>query len=134
MKYKNYQAIIDYSDDDKTFYGRVLCTRDIIYFEGLTVEELDTSFRETLDDYFDHCKESGKEPGRPLEGEFEARITPERLAQEIHKSHIPFDREEIDDFLCHCGYEPRADNDDSRERFWNCWKRLQENDAMRKAI
>ena len=44
MKYKGYEAIIGYDDEDRLFTGHVINTRDVIAFGGLTVDELEQSF------------------------------------------------------------------------------------------
>ena len=35
MKYKGYEAKIEYDDEDRLFVGRVINTKDIIAFDGL---------------------------------------------------------------------------------------------------
>jgi predicted HicB family RNase H-like nuclease len=67
------------------FHGEVAHTRDVITFEGQTVEELETAFRESIDDYLDWCAERGKTPDKPYSGQFVLRISPplhRRLAEE----------------------------------------------------
>ena len=62
LKYKDYRGQVEYSDEDSTFYGRILGINDLVSFEGSTVEELKKSFIESVDDYIETCKELGKNP------------------------------------------------------------------------
>ena len=77
MKYKGYQAKIEYDDEAKVFHGRVLGIKDVINFEGDCVEELDKAFKDSVTDYLAFCKERGERPEKPFSGKFEVRIQPE---------------------------------------------------------
>ncbi len=139
MKYKGYQALITYWDDDRMFNGRVLCAGDVIGFEGETIQELEEMFHSALEDYFDLCKNNGKEPAEPLTGEFETTISPEQLAQELYKKRKSIEASEADSLLRACGHDPGVNHDDSRERFWACWKNLKkanvrEKDDLKQAV
>ncbi len=73
MKYKHYKAKIEYNDEYKMFYGRVLGIRDVISFHGKSVDELQQHFSETIEDYIKTCKEIGKDPERSYGGAFNVR-------------------------------------------------------------
>jgi len=77
MNYKRYSATVDYDDQAKIFFGTVINTQDVITFEGTTVQKLEKAFHESVDDYLDFCKESGKTPEKPFSGKFTIRISPE---------------------------------------------------------
>jgi predicted HicB family RNase H-like nuclease len=77
MKYKGYEAIIEYDEVDRLFFGRVINTRDIISFDGTTVEELQQSFEAVIDEYLEDCQQEGKEPDKVFSGQFNLRISPE---------------------------------------------------------
>ncbi|RJP23647.1 MAG: type II toxin-antitoxin system HicB family antitoxin [Candidatus Omnitrophota bacterium] len=123
MKYKGYQALITYWDDDNTFVGRVLCANDVIGFEGQSVTELEEMFHSALDHYLEGKED--KEPAKPLTGKFEVKIPPEQLARELFKTRNHIEEKEVDSLLRACGHEPGEIYDDSRERFWICWKNFQ---------
>lgn len=53
MEYKGYYAEIEYDEDTKRYYGRVINTRDIITFHGETIEETNKEFEKSVDDYLD---------------------------------------------------------------------------------
>ncbi|MDJ0647549.1 MAG: type II toxin-antitoxin system HicB family antitoxin [Xenococcaceae cyanobacterium MO_188.B19] len=77
MKYKGYQAVIEFDEEDRLFVGRVINTKDIIVFDGLSVAELEQSFHRVIDEYLEDCAELGKEPNKPFSGKFNLRISPD---------------------------------------------------------
>ncbi|MBD5642260.1 MAG: type II toxin-antitoxin system HicB family antitoxin [Desulfovibrio sp.] len=62
-------------------FGQVLGIADLISYEGQSVQELKEDFKNGVDDYLDHCKQTGKEPGKPYSGKFTLRIDPELHAK-----------------------------------------------------
>ncbi|MEM9509848.1 MAG: type II toxin-antitoxin system HicB family antitoxin [Cyanobacteria bacterium P01_E01_bin.35] len=77
MKYKGYEATIEYDEVDQIFFGRVINTRDIISFDGESVAELKKSFEAVIEEYLEDCRQEGKEPNKVFSGQFNLRITPE---------------------------------------------------------
>lgn len=77
MKYKGFEGVVQYDDDAKIFHGEVINTRTVITFQGTTVDEIETAFRDSVDDYLEWCAERGKEPEKPFSGKFVLRIPPE---------------------------------------------------------
>ena len=51
--------------------------RDVVTFQGESVQELRQAFQESVDDYLAFCTERGEEPERPYSGTFTVRIPPE---------------------------------------------------------
>jgi predicted HicB family RNase H-like nuclease len=82
MKYKGYEAVIEYDEADQLFFGRVINTQDVISFDGKTVEELKESFEAVVEEYLADCQKEGKEPDKAYSGQFNLRISPE-LHQKI---------------------------------------------------
>jgi predicted HicB family RNase H-like nuclease len=82
MIYKGYQAIVEFDEEDRLFVGRVINTRDVIAFDGASVDELDQVFHAVIDEYLDDCSATGKDPDKPFSGRFNLRISPDlhRLA------------------------------------------------------
>ena len=74
MTYKGYSAAVEYDADDRTFSGRVVGLRDVLYFEGETVAELEEGLHAVVDDYLAICAEKGKEPDRPYSGRVGLRL------------------------------------------------------------
>jgi type I restriction enzyme R subunit len=65
MEYKGYVGTVKYDADAKLFHGDIANTRDVITFQGATVEEIDKAFKDSIDDYLAWCKEEGAEPEKP---------------------------------------------------------------------
>ena len=77
MTYRGYQARVKFDYDAGVFHGEVVDTRDVIFFEGTTVDELNKEFRFSIDDYLAMCAERGEEPDRPYSGKVALRMSPE---------------------------------------------------------
>lgn len=52
-------------------------SRDVVTFQGRSLDELRREMAESVEDYLEFCAEVGKEPERPYRGEFLVRTTPE---------------------------------------------------------
>jgi predicted HicB family RNase H-like nuclease len=77
MEYKGYMGMVEYDDDAKLFHGDVINTRDVITFEGATVDEIERAFRDSVDDYLVWCREEDSLPEKPYSGRFNLRLPPE---------------------------------------------------------
>jgi predicted HicB family RNase H-like nuclease len=66
MKYKGYTGHVEYDDEAKIFYGEVFGIKDVVTFQGTTVDEIEQAFKDSVDDYLAFCNERGEEPDRPL--------------------------------------------------------------------
>lgn len=75
MKYKGYWAEIKYSDEDECFCGIVEgLKKDVISFEGESVKELKTDFKNAIDHYLQTCKEINVEPEKQCKGSLNIRL------------------------------------------------------------
>jgi predicted HicB family RNase H-like nuclease len=77
MEYKGYVGKVEFDDEAGIFHGEVIDTRDVITFQGRSVDELKSAFQESIDDYLAFCKQRGEEPNKPFSGQFVTRIPPE---------------------------------------------------------
>ena len=77
MTYKGYSGVVQYDDEAKIFHGEVINTRTVITFQGTTVDEIESAFRDSVDDYLDWCRERDKDPEKPFSGKFVLRLSPE---------------------------------------------------------
>lgn len=82
LKYKGYTGIVEYDAEGKIFTGELIGLRSVITFQGRNPEELETSFRESIELFLDMCKEDGVTPEMPYSGRFNIRI-PSELHREI---------------------------------------------------
>ena len=70
LEYKGYLGTVEFSADDKVFFGKVQGINDLILFEEKSVSELENSFIESVQDYLETCKEIGKEPNKTFKGRY----------------------------------------------------------------
>lgn len=77
MEYKGYLGSMEISVEDNCLFGELLYIRDLIVYQGQTVEELRKAFESAVDDYLETCKELDWEPKKPCSGTFNVRIGPE---------------------------------------------------------
>ncbi len=77
MEYKGYIGKVEIDDEAGILYGEVVNVRDVITFEGTTVEEIQKAFRESVDDYLDFCAQRGESPEKPFSGKFVVRLPAE---------------------------------------------------------
>src|SRR5690625_5323174 len=80
LKYKGYHGKVEFDEEAGLFHGEIVDLRDVITFQGKSVEELDQGFRDSIDDYLDFCKQRGEEPDKPFSGRLMLR-----LPTEIHR-------------------------------------------------
>ena len=95
MTYKGYEGVVEYDDEAGLFAGEVINTRDVITFQGRTVEKLRQAFHESVDDYLVFCKERNEEPDKPFSGKLILRMPPElhrRLAIEARRKRQSVNR------------------------------------------
>lgn len=77
MTYKGYTGIVEFDEQARIFHGEVVGLRDVITFQGTSVDELEKAMAESVDFYLNWCVERGKEPDRPFSGKFMVRTSPE---------------------------------------------------------
>jgi predicted HicB family RNase H-like nuclease len=76
LTYKGYTGHVEYDDTEGNFHGEVLDLRDVITFQGKSVEEIERAFRESVDDYLEFCEQKGEEPDKPFSGRLMLRLSP----------------------------------------------------------
>src|SRR5690242_11386022 len=77
MQYKGYTGIAEVDEEAGLIFGHVVGLRDIVTFQGTTVEKARKSFEKSIDYYLEMCKEDGIEPEKPFSGKLMLRIPPE---------------------------------------------------------
>lgn len=76
MEYRGYIATVEFDNEADIFHGEVINLRDVITFQGKSVEELRQAFKDSIEDYLDFCATRNEEPERPFSGKFSLRIDP----------------------------------------------------------
>jgi len=66
MTYKGYQARVELDEEAGVFHGEVINTRDVITFQGSSVEKLKQAFEDSVDDYVEFCASRGEDPEKPV--------------------------------------------------------------------
>ena len=66
LEYKGYKGSVEYSKADNCLCGKGLgMSKDLILYEGNTVDELRKDFEGGIDSYLEGCKERGVTPQKP---------------------------------------------------------------------
>lgn len=83
IEYKNYLGSIEFSEEDKIFFGKVQGIKDLISYEGSNAVELINDFHAAVDDYLELCKSEGRKPEQAYKGSFNVRVS-----SKIHKQAV----------------------------------------------
>lgn len=83
LNYKGYTGTVDLDPEAGVFHGKVLDLRDVVTFEGRSVEEVERAFCDSVDDYLEMCAERGEQPDRPFSGRLMVRLSPD-LHRELY--------------------------------------------------
>jgi len=81
LEYKGYVGNVVFDDEAGVFSGEVVNTRDVITFQGASVDELRKAFEDSVDDYLEFCAERGEQPEKPFSGQFVLRT-----GTELHRA------------------------------------------------
>lgn len=78
MEYKGYLSRVEFDDEANIFHGEVINIRDVVTFQGKSVDELRQAFADSVEDYMAFCAERGEEPDQPFSGRFTLHLSPEQ--------------------------------------------------------
>ena len=87
LTYKGYAGRAEFDEEAGLLHGEVVDIKDVITFEGRSVEELERAFRESVDDYLDYCEKRGEKPDKPFTGRLTLRLTPELHRKAYIRAH-----------------------------------------------
>jgi len=89
LKYKGCSGTVEYSEEDNCLFGKVIgMNKNIISYEGSTVEELKADFESGIDIYLESCKDRGIKPQKPYSGSLNIRISSELHSQLALKAQM----------------------------------------------
>jgi len=78
MEHKGYLAHVVFDNTAAIFHGEVINIRDVITFQGASVNELRKAFEDSVEDYLAFCAERGEKPDEPFSGRFTIQLSPEQ--------------------------------------------------------
>src|SRR5688572_6721058 len=81
MKYKGYIGHVEYDNKLKVLFGEVIGIKDIVTFQAKNVDDLEESFKQSIDEYLEWCLENKEKPEKTFSGIFNLRINPELHAK-----------------------------------------------------
>ncbi len=76
LKYKDYEGTAELHMARRICRGKILFIDDLVTYEAASPAELQTEFEAAVDDYIETCTTLGREPQKPLRGQFNVRIPP----------------------------------------------------------
>jgi predicted HicB family RNase H-like nuclease len=76
MEYKGYLSRVEFDNEADVFHGEVINIRDVVTFQGQSVDELRRAFVDSVDDYLAFCAERGEQPDQPFSGRFTINLSP----------------------------------------------------------
>ncbi len=74
LRYKGYHGKVEFDEEAELFHGEVMDMRDVITFQGKSVDELIQAFRDSIDDYLEFCQQRGEQPDKPFSGRLMLRL------------------------------------------------------------
>ncbi|EEZ79663.1 type II toxin-antitoxin system HicB family antitoxin [uncultured Candidatus Thioglobus sp.] len=87
IEYKDYIGSVEYSNEDKCFFGKLEMIDDLVTFEATNVDDLESNFKRSVDDYINTCMELDRDPQKTYKGVFNVRINPD-LHKKIYKKAL----------------------------------------------
>ncbi len=73
IEYNGYIGTIEYSQEDKCFFGKLDMINDLVTFEANNADDLEDNFKNSVDEYIETCKQLGREPQKAFKGVFNVR-------------------------------------------------------------
>jgi predicted HicB family RNase H-like nuclease len=83
LKYKKYEGTAELDMTRQICRGKILFIDDLITYEAKSPTDLQREFETAVNDYIDTCSVLGREPQKPLKGQFNVRIPPA-----LHKATV----------------------------------------------
>jgi predicted HicB family RNase H-like nuclease len=83
IEYNGYIGTIEYSQEDKCFFGKLDMINDLVTFEANNANDLEKNFKNAVDEYIETCKQLGREPQKAFKGVFNVRT-----GSELHMAAV----------------------------------------------
>ena len=76
LEYKGYKGSVEYSKEDNCLFGKVQgLSKELIVYEGQTLDELRKDFEDGVDSYIEGCMADSVEPAKPYSGKLNLRMS-----------------------------------------------------------
>ncbi len=76
ITYNDYIGSVNYSADDRVFYGKIEFIQDLVTFEATTVNDLESAFRNAVNHYLQQCQKLNKAPQKTFKGRIQVTLDP----------------------------------------------------------
>lgn len=87
IEYKDYIGSVEFSSEDRCFFGKIEMIDDLVTFEATNIDELEANFHSCVDEYLETCQKLNREPQKTYKGVFNVRIEPS-LHKKIYKEAL----------------------------------------------
>lgn len=74
FEYRGHKGQINFSKEDGCFFGQISDIPDLILYEGDSLEQLEESFQEAVDDYIDNAAIENRKAHKPFSGTLNVRL------------------------------------------------------------
>jgi predicted HicB family RNase H-like nuclease len=88
IKYKGFIGSVHYASEDRIFYGKVEGIKDLISFEGSTVDELEKGFKYMVDEHIRDCEKNNTPVEKSYKGNLNIRLSPELHKKAAYNASI----------------------------------------------
>ena len=86
MNHKGYFGTAQFDESARMFCGEVEGLRDVITYQGQTVDELIQAFKDSVDDYLAFCAERGEAQEKPVSGKLLLRLPADVHRKVLHEA------------------------------------------------
>lgn len=106
--YKDFIGSVHFAAEDDVFFGKIEGINDLVTFEGTTVSNLKTAFKDAVQDYIEICEENGREVFKSFKGSFNIRVNPDLHSKAYEQALLEgktlnqFVKEAIEEKILHC--------------------------------
>lgn len=83
LEHKGYFGTVEYSAEDRLFFGKVQFVDSLLAYDGASVDEIETAFKEAVNSYLTFCNETGRTPEKAFNGTFNVRV-----GSDLHKKAV----------------------------------------------
>lgn len=88
LKYQDYEGTAELDIERCVCRGKILFIDDLVTYEAKNPADLQSEFEAAVRDYIETCNSIGKEPQKPLKGQFNVRIPANLHKEAVRRAHI----------------------------------------------